>query len=146
MYTITNIEDAIVSALQGSGYLISACRTIASYHGEIDGLVSEARQLIIPMPAVYVVYGGSEFVESANRSFDDEMTFTVIVIAKDLRADAKLKAAIYPILEEVKTVLIDNNLNLDIDPLHPERIEPTFISKMFSIYSFDIKTYFSYNH
>lgn len=139
-YTITQIEDAIVTNLQGSAQLSALCKTIESYHGEIDDLVSQASQLIMPLPAVYVLYGGSVYDETANRSYDDEMDFTVIAIAKDLRGDQKLKAAMYPILEEVKTVLIDNDLDLDIEPIHPVRIEPTLITKLFSIYSFDIKT------
>lgn len=142
-YAITQIEDAIVAKLQASGVLTALNATIASYHGEIDDLVKQAGQLTVKLPAIYVLYGGSNFDESANRSYDDEMSFTVIVIAKDLRGDAKLKAAIHPILEELKTVLIDNNLDLDIEPLHPLRIEPSLITKLFSIYSFDFKTSFS---
>ena len=139
-YTITQIEDAIVAELQGSATLASLCKVISSYHGEIDDLVSQVSQLTIALPAVYVLYGGSAYDETANRSYDDEMDFTVIVIAKDLRGDQKLRAAMYPILEEIKTVLIDNELDLDIEPIHPVRIEPTLITKLFSIYSFDIKT------
>jgi hypothetical protein len=112
-------------------------------HGEIDNLVSLTSQLTIPLPAVYVIYGGSAYDESANRSYDDEMSFTIIVIAKDLRGDQKLKAAMYPILEELKAVLIDNDLDLDIEPIHPIRIEPTIVTRVFSIYSFDVKTSFT---
>lgn len=144
MYTIEQIEDAIIAKLQASAPLAAMCKTIASYQGEIDDLIAQTSQLIIPLPAVYVLYGGSDYDELANRSYDDEMTFTVIPIAKDLRGDQKLKAAMYPILKEIKAVLIDNSLGLDIEPIHPVRIEPTLITKLFSIYSFDIKTSFSF--
>lgn len=139
-YTIAQIEDAIVSKLNASVALKNLCNVIASYHGEIDALTSQASQLIIPLPAVFVIYGGSNYDETANRSYTDELTFTVIVIAKDLRGNQQLKAAMYPILEEVETALIDNDLGLDIEPIHPVRIEPTLITKLFSIYSFDIRT------
>lgn len=139
-YTITQIEDAIVDKLKASSALSAICKSIASYHAEIDDIVSIASQLTIQLPAVYVLYAGSTFTESANRSYDDEMTFTVVIVAKDLRGDQKLKASIYQILEEVKTILIDNNLDLDIEPIHPVRVEATIITKLFSIYSFDIKT------
>lgn len=142
MYTIQNIEDAIVNAFKASP-LNALCKTIDSYHGEIDDLVAKIGQLTVPLPAVYVIYSGSVFNESANRSFDDEMTFTTVFIAKDLRGNEKLKAAIYPMIEAGKTALIDNNLNLDIEPFHPIRIEATLITKAFSIYSMDAKTSFS---
>lgn len=142
-YAITQIEDAIVAELQESAVLTALKATVASYHGEIDDLVKLADQLTVKLPAIYVLYGGSNFDESANRSFDDEMIFTIIAIAKDLRGDAKLKAAMHPILEEIKTVLINNDLGLNIEPLHPIRIEPTLITKMFSIFAFDLKTLIS---
>lgn len=142
-YTITQIEDAIVAELKASNVLTALNATIASYHGEIDDLIKLAGQLTIKLPAIYALYGGSSFDESANRSFDDEMHFTIVAIAKDLRGDDKLKAAMYPILEEIKAILIDNNIDLNIEPLHPLRIEPSLITKLFSIYSFDLKTSFS---
>ena len=142
-YTITQIEDAIVAKLQASAVLTALNATIASYHGEIDDLVKQAKQLTVKLPAIYTLYGGSNFDESANRSFDDEMSFTVIVIAKDLRGDAKLEAAMYPILEEIKTVLIDNDLGLNIEPLHPIGIDSLLVTKMFSIFAVEFKTLIS---
>ncbi|MDN3515365.1 MAG: DUF1834 family protein [Candidatus Brocadia sp.] len=142
-YSITQIEDAIIAELQESVALSSLCKTITSYHGEIDDLVSQASQLIVPLPAVYAIYAGSIYEETANRSYDDEMSFTIVAIAKDLRGDEKLRAAMYPILEEIMTILMDNDLGMDIEPIHPVRIEPTLITKLFSVYSIDIKTSFT---
>lgn len=141
-YKIEDIEDAIVNALKASP-LAAIAKTIDSYHGEIDTIIDQVKQLTMPMPAVYVLYAGSVFTEPANRSYDDEQTFTIIFIAKDLRGNEKLRAAIYPMIEAGKTALIDNNLNLNIEPLHPLRVEATFVTRAFSIYSFDIKTSFS---
>jgi len=143
MYTISQIHDALVAELKGSSALAALCKTIDSYHGEIDDLVRKVAELIVPLPAVYVLYGGSRYEEDANRSYTEEMEFTVIAIAKDLRGNEKLKAAMYPILEETKTALIDNDLDLDIEPIHPVRIEMLLTTKEFSIYGFDIKTSFS---
>lgn len=142
-YTISQIHDAIVDELKGSATLASLCKTIDSYHGEIDDLISQVAQLMVPMPAVYVLYDGTNYEEVANRSYDKALSFTIIAITKDLRGNEKLKAAMIPILDELETVLIDNNLDLDIEPLHPQRIEASLITKLFSIYSFDLKTSFS---
>ncbi|MFH2011682.1 MAG: phage protein Gp37 [Pseudomonadota bacterium] len=139
-YTIADIEDAIVDALKDSG-LADIANTIDSYHGEVEDLVGEVKRLIIPLPAIFVLYGGSQFDETANRSFDDEQTFTIISIAKDLRGrGTSLRTGIYEMIEIQKTTLIDNNLDLDIEPLHPIRIDPLAITKGLSIYGFDLKT------
>lgn len=142
MYTILEIETAILDAL-GASEMAHVARTIEPYHGEVEALVAEVKQLIAPTPAVYVIYVGSIFDESANRSFDDEQTFSIIHIAKDLRGNAQLRAAIYPMLEITKSALIDNNLGLNIEPLHPVRIDPVAVTRAFSIYGFDVKTSFS---
>lgn len=139
MHTIMEIEDAIVTTLKASP-LAAICKVIDSYHGEIDDLAGEAKQLLIQLPAAFVLYAGSHFNEVANRSFDDEMVFTIAAVAKDLRGRANLRTGIYEILESMKDTLIDNNLGLDIEPLHPISIEATLITRAFSIYSFDIKT------
>lgn len=141
-YTIEDIEDAIVNELKASS-LNALCKTIESYHGEIDTIIEQVKQLTIPMPTVYVLYTGSDFPETANLSFDDNQTFTIVSIAKDLRGNENLRAAIYPILDALKDALIGNNLNLDIEPLKPKRIEATMVTRLFSIYSFDIETSFS---
>lgn len=141
-YKIEDIEDAIVNALKASP-LAAIVKTIDSYHGEIDTIIEQVKQLTIPLPAVYVLYAGSDFPETANLSFDDNLTFTVVSIAKDLRGKEKLRAAIYPILDTLKETLIGNNLNLNIEPLKPKRIEATLVTRLFSIYSFDIETSFS---
>lgn len=145
MYTITQIEDAIIAELKAAAGLTALCPAdrITPYHGEIDLLVKQIEQLTIALPAIYGIYGGSGYVEDANRSYSEEFNYSVVCVAKDLRGNEKLKAAIYPILEEMKSALIDNNLDLNIEPLHPVRIDPTLITRFFSIYSFDIKTSFS---
>ncbi len=144
MYSIEDIEDAIIQVLKTS--LGNMCPTIEPYHGEIDDIVSRAGQLIAPLPAIYIIYNSSNFEEIANRSYDENMIFSIIVIAKDLRGNNKLRAAIYPIIEIIKDTLIDNDLNLDIQPMHPVRIEAVAITKVISIYTFDVQTSFSYNN
>jgi phage gp37-like protein len=141
-YSIADIEDAIVKALQDSD-LADIAKTIDSYHGEIDDLVAEVKRLTVPIPAVFVLYAGSSFDEAANRSFDDEQTFTVVCVAKSLRSRAALREGMYDLLEAVKTALIDENLDLDIEPLHPVSIEASMVTKELSVYAFHIKTSFS---
>jgi phage gp37-like protein len=138
-YTITEIEDAIVAQLKASD-LIHVCKTIDSYGGELDDLITEAETLIIPFPVTLALFSGSIFDEVANRSFDEELTFTMVNMAKSLRSRAQVKTGIYEILEIEKAVLKNNNLGLNIEPLHPKKIEAILSTKIFSIYTFDFKT------
>lgn len=141
-YAITDIEDAILTVLQASD-LADIARTIDSYHGEIDDLVREVRSLTVPLPAVFVLYAGSVFDEAANRSFDDEQAFTVVAVARSLRSRSELREGMYDLLEAIKASLIDNNLGLDIEPLHPLRIEAALVAKDLSVYGLDFKTVIS---
>jgi len=142
MVTIAEIEDAILAALKASD-LAGVCKTIDTYHGELDDLVKEINRLTIPFPAVLVLYGGSAFSEPANRSYDEEPVFTVLHIAKDLRGRSALRDGIYEMLEITRETLIDKNLGLDIEPLHPVSIAAVMVTGLLSIYSFDIKSNWS---
>jgi len=141
--TIAQIEDAIIAALQASD-LADVCKTIDTYGGEIEDLMREVATLIIPLPAVFVLYMGSKLSEPANRSYDDELTFGLVAITKSLRGRADLRTGMYEILEILKTkgLLIDNNLGLEpkIEPLKPDTIEVILATKIFYAYRFDLKT------
>ena len=143
MHTIEEIEDGNVEVLKASA-LKDVAKTIGPYHGEMDSLIGELKQLTVHLPAVFVLYSGSQFTESANRSYDDEPVFSVIAITKDLHGRGSLRTGMYEILEELKDALIDNDLGFgDIEPLHPINIEPILITQSFSVYALDVKTTFS---
>lgn len=139
-YDIEDIEDAILTVLKNSD-LADIAKTIDSYHGEVEDLVNDAKTMIVPLPAVFVVYGGSTFDEPANMSFDDEMYFSIVFVAKDLRGRASLRTGIYAMLKIAKSEMIGNDLGFnDIEPLRPVRIEPLVVTKALSIYGLDVKT------
>lgn len=139
-YTIEAIEDKILAALKASA-LATACKTVDTYHGEVDELVQELKKLIITLPATFVLFAGSKFTGSG--SYDDEMQFSIVFIAKDLRGRDSLRTGMYALLEIAKSTLINNDLGCkDIEPLHPESIAPILVTKEFSVYVFDMKTSF----
>lgn len=139
-YTIAEIESSLISELQSA--FGSSC-TVAPYAGEVEDLSANAEQLTVQAPAVFVVYGGSEFAESANNSYDDEQIFSLIHVAQDLRGGEDLKASAYGMLETSKDALIGKNIGLDIEPIHPVRITAQLLAPTLNIYSFDIKTSYS---
>ena len=143
MYTIAEIEDKIVETLKAS--LSPICKNIGGYYGELEDLVADVTKLTVNTPAIFVLYAGSTFEESANRSYDEDQTFAIIFVAKNLQGQKNLRDTIYPIIDAGKKCLMDNNMGLDIEPLHPQRIDPLVISKIYSIYGMDFKTSFSLN-
>lgn len=143
MYTVEDIEDFILAALKSST-LAQTVKTIETYHGELEMLMEEIKRLTVSLPACFVLYGGSKFTETANRSYDDEPTYTIVLISKDLRGRSQLRTGMYAMLEIVKDTLIDNDFGCkNIEPLHPVAIEPVLVTKEFSVYAFDVKTLFS---
>ncbi len=139
-YSIKRIEDAIVLDLQELDELAEKCKTIAAYGGQLEALVSQVSQLPVSMPAVYILYAGSDFTQPANQSYDDEMSFSAVVVAKDLRGRDAMRVGIYEILELLKGELIGNDLGLEIEPFHPQRIDPVMMTDKFSIYTFTFQT------
>ena len=142
MYAIEDIEDAIVKALAESD-LAETCSTIDHYSGSIDDLVEEMKRKPAQKPAVFVLYTGSRFSQPANRSYDDEQTYSVIAIVRDHRGADARRSGIYAVLEIIKAALIDNDLGMDIEPLDPLGIELVEIAERVSIYAFSCKTSFS---
>jgi hypothetical protein len=140
MYSVSGIEDQIIAKLKASAPLAAACQTIESYGGQLDSLTREVAALSIFLPAVFILYSRSGFSEPANRSFDEEITFTAVVIDKNLRGLADLRTGAYSLLGLVRAVLIDNNLDLDIEPIHPISVEAIWISEEMAVYGFDFKT------
>lgn len=143
MYTISEIETAIVNGIRGNAEAASLAPTIGPYHGEIEDIAAEVARMTIPLPAVLVLYAGSAFTEPANRSYDDEMSFDIVVICKNLSGREGQKDAIYPVLEAIKEALIDQTFGLDIEPIRPRAIDPVAVMKAFSVYAFTVGTSFS---
>jgi phage gp37-like protein len=140
MYSVEDIEDEIIVKLKDSDLLLAACPTIETYGGQLDSLTEEIPALSIDLPAVLILYSGSKFSEPANRSFDEEPAFSAVIIGKNLRGPADLRTGAYEILDLVRSVLIDNNLGLDIEPIHPLSVEAIWISREMAVYGFDFKT------
>ena len=140
MYSVADIEDQVIAKLKASAPLAAICQTIESYGGQLDSLTRDVPSLSIFLPAVLILYSRSGFSEPANRSFDEEMTFTAVIIDKNLRGLADLRTGAYSLLGLVRAVLIDNNLDLNIEPIHPISIEAIWISEEMAVYGFDFKT------
>jgi len=139
-YTIQEIEDALVAAMQADDGVSGACRTIGSYNGEAADLVAQLEQMTVPLPAVWAVYNGSALNFRSFGVWEDAMSFVLVVAAKDLRGRSAAAQGAYEVLEALKDALIDSTLDLDIDPLVPVSIDPITVTNRMAVYGFVLKT------
>ncbi len=135
---ITDVENGILTLLNTSTYLTSTCRTIARYHGEISTLGNQVGQVIAGLPACYVAYTGSDFSKMGITSYDESMQFSVVVIAKHMRGNDKVADIMYPLLDEIKSIMLSSVYTIvRIDSIF-QAGGATPNSDIFSVYTVDL--------
>jgi len=142
MYTITEIEDAIISTLKGST-MNSYCKKIDSYQIEGGDLEEQIRLFSLQMPCVLVIYSEGIYVRFPNKRLEREMKFSILVCSESLRGGGESRRGLigaYKMLEDLKTVLTGQKLGLDIDPIFPVREAAEVNTKGFSAYSMEFIT------
>jgi len=142
MYTITEIEDAIISALRASA--------VGGYAKKIDSFVIEGadieeqiRIMAKSLPSILVVYQGAEYIHFPGRRQEREMRFEVWVCGQSLRGQGDARRGeigTYKMLEDVRGVLTANRLNLTIEQLWPVRETEQINTEHFSAYSIEFRT------
>ncbi len=141
MYTIDQIHTAALDLLKAKGSKVSAlARTIDTFHGEVQDILDQASQLIVAMPACWVLYAGSTF-EGQTNQLQDNFNLMVVYMVKELRSDVQ-KATMYALLEAGKKDLHGNNLGLYINPLKPVAIRQVKITREYAVYSHQLQTFF----
>jgi phage gp37-like protein len=155
MYTIEQIEDAIIAALaplkvgytpvgESDPAVWRTCRTIKTYQGELDDEDAIARVIRL-LPAVLTVYGGSGYAAHGARKIE-KPTFTLFVCDKSLRSEAEARRGgagnpgAYALLNGVRDLLYGEQLSLEIAPLELLRERPIWFGQGISIYSADYET------
>ena len=122
---ISAIEEAIKARIAGAGLPYKP--TVATYGGEFDeGLESVVRSF----PAIWVVFAGDgpgKPLASNRRVWRFPATFAVIVAARNLRSEAATrkgdaaKVGTYAMLRDVRRLLLNQDLGLEIEELAPGR-------------------------
>jgi len=143
MYAIKDIEDAIVAALAP---LITenGVKTVKTYGNEL-GTGDDPSQLVHLFPAVYVVYGGSNYAHHGT-TVAETMTFHVLACDRSLRGEAETRRGgennpgTYVLLEAVRSKLLERQLSLDIAPLDIIEQMPIWGEQGISIYSATYQT------
>jgi phage gp37-like protein len=143
MYTITEIEDAIISTLK-STEMGSYCKKIDSYQIEGGDLEEQIRIFAGQLPCALIIYSGTpEFIHSMSGVQDMPMTFSILLCAQSLRGGGAARrdsVGTYKMIDDLRKYLTNNQVGLNIDPLLPTKIEGEINTKMFSAYSMEFKT------
>jgi len=147
MYTITEIEDAIISTLKSSD-MNSYCKKIDSYQIEGGDIEEQIRIFAGQLPCLLIIYSGGEFSHFLSGVQDKPMTFSILVCAQSLRGKGEARRGLvgaYQMLDDLRKTLTNKNLGLNIDPLLPVREAAEVNTKNFSAYSMEFKTRCRYN-
>lgn len=140
MYTITQIEDAMIARLENQISYLRTCDSLGAF------LVDEAEDLTIRFPATYVVYDRGDYNHMVSGVQDKAMIFNVVVMARNLRGSGAARRGegsdkgAYDLLEDARAALTNQNCGLDIDPLIPVDEEPIEGTRDVAIYVIRFKT------
>lgn len=110
---IEETQDCIIAQLK----TIPDVGTVDVWQGDIDELLKSPQRL----PALYVIYQGSDFEEKKTIGGDQPghaMDFLIVLVGKSLRSREAGAAACYAIIEAVRRKLIGLQI-LDADILWP---------------------------
>lgn len=140
------IEQAIAERLRGAsdaGSLGYALRTVASYGGELADVAVAVRSF----PAVWVAFAGERRAEALGQGqFRHEGVFTLFVAVQSRRGDRAARLGVdgepgsLQVLEDVRAILLDDDLGLDIEPLAPVQVRSIAQTAEASVYACDLAT------
>jgi phage gp37-like protein len=143
MYTIIEIENAIINKLKSSN-MGDYCKKIDSYQIEAGDIEEQIRIFAGQLPCALIVYAGTpEFIHSMSGVQDMPMTFSILLCAQSLRGKGEARrghVGTYQMIDDLRKILTNNQVGLNIDPLIPTKVEPEINTKNFSAYSMEFKT------
>lgn len=128
MYTISQIEDAIIARIESQMTYLRTCESLS-----LD-LLDEISEITIRLPAAYVIYASGRYLHMTGAQ-DREMEFLVVVAAKNLRGDVAARhgkgseIGVYKMLDDTRGALTKQACGLDIDSLLPGDEEIIFGAK-----------------
>lgn len=76
----------------------------------------------LAIPAVDVIVGGGSF-QKVSQHYKLGANVYVVVTFQNLRSVKDRRKGVYPIIESIAALLINNSLGLSIDPLKPKRLD-----------------------
>ena len=145
MYTITEIEDAIIDYLKTSG-MASYCKKIDSYQIEGGDLEEQIRIFALQVPCILIIFSEGTINPFPGKRVEFNMKFQFLVASESLRGRGEARRGTigtYQIIYDLifgTGALTGQRLNLEIDPLMPTRVTSEIQTKGFSAYSVEFAT------
>lgn len=146
-YTTEEIEDAILAALAPlkNATLSLGVRTIKSYQGELDE--SDIRKIIALTPAIWVVYGGSDYPQINSPRKNEIMRWILFVADRSFRTEPEARRGgtqnpgTYAMLHAIRDLMAGSLIALpDIDPFQIVSESPVWFDGAVSIYAAEYRT------
>ncbi len=145
MYTITQIEDAIIADLKASA-LNGYCKKIDTFQLEGADEEEQIRLFAKQLPCVLIVFSEADINGFPNKRLEMPMKFQIMLASGSLRSEGESRrgtVGTYQMIFDLifgESALTGKRLGLEIDPLMPTRVTAIVNTKGFSAYSVEFKT------
>jgi len=130
---ISEIEDAIISRIKGAEGM-EYLKTVTSYGGELDDDLSN---VVRSYPAVWIVYAGSGKPKKIGaEKWKTPVTFALMAAARNVRSEgstrrgSKLEVGSYQILKDASTLILGQDLGMEIERLEPGAVRTLYNTKV----------------
>lgn len=138
--TITRVEDAMLQSLRAAPRLRQIAKTIDTYQGQLE---TDVGKMVEALPALYVMFEGSEVGALLQREQELAYTFVLIVCATSLRdrnttarRGAQSQTGTYTLLQEIREVLIGSRVGIEhMPPFWLQRESAVLNTTSVSIYT-----------
>jgi len=148
MYTITEIEDAIIAYLKSST-VGEYCKKIDSFQIESGDIEEQIKLFALQMPCALIVFSEGAITRFPGKRIEMEMRFQILLAAESLRGKGASRrgaagsTGTYKMIYDLvfgASALTGQRLGLNINPIFPTRIAAEINAKGFSAYSVEFET------
>ena len=127
------IEAAMINQIKGSSGM-AYLKSIATYGGELD---EDLGEVIRSYPAVWVLFAGSSKPQKVGaEKWKFPATFVTMVAARNVRNEASTRRGAaneigtYQMLRHLRTLLMNNDLGLEISRFQPGAVRSLYNTKV----------------
>lgn len=130
---LATIEQAFVARIKSAAAL-NYLKTVDSYAGQLDEGLGE---VIRAYPAVWVTFAGSaKPIKSGSNTWKIPVTFVTMVAARNVRDEKAARVGTvnevgaYRILKDLRTLMLNQDLGLEIERFAPGAIKTLYNTKV----------------